>query len=87
MSAAFAWYDAVGLAGVVLMLAAYLLLTIGRVRSDSLGYSLANGVGAALVLVSLYYAYNLSAVVIETAWLLIAIYGIVRALRGREPAA
>jgi hypothetical protein len=79
----FAWYDAVGLVGVVLILVAYLLLQTERMRSDAVTYSVLNGVGAALVLWSLFYAWNLSAVVIETAWLLISVYGLIKARRKR----
>ncbi|HZH43271.1 MAG TPA: hypothetical protein VEY50_04235 [Lysobacter sp.] len=79
-----AWHDVVGLAGVGLMLLAYFGLQAGRVRSDGLDYQLANLIGAALVLVSLLVEFNLSAFVIETAWVLISLYGIVRARRARR---
>ena len=81
---AFAWYDAVGLVGVLLILVAYLLLQVEKMRSDSLAYSLLNGVGAGLVLWSLVYDWNLSAVVIETAWVAISIYGAAKAIRAKR---
>ena len=38
-------------------------------------YTLANAVGAALILYSLVFDFNLSAVIIETSWLAISLYG------------
>jgi len=72
------WPDAIGLLGVVLILLAYLLLQAGRVHGNALPYQLLNALGAVLVLVSLLYAFNLSAVLMELAWLLVSIYGIAR---------
>lgn len=77
------WYDWAGLIGVALTLLAFLLLQAGRIRGDGLGYQLMNAVGAIAVLLSLLYAFNLSAFVLEALWLGISIYGIVRARRVR----
>jgi hypothetical protein len=78
------WHDAVGNLGVVMILCAYLLLQMNKMSSDQLSYSILNGIGAALVLVSLYYSFNLSAVVIESFWLLISLYGLVKHIRKRQ---
>jgi paired small multidrug resistance pump len=72
------WYDWAGLIGVALMLVAYFILQSGRTRGDALPHQLMNAAGALLVLLSLCYAFNLSAFLMETAWLSISIYGIVR---------
>ena len=72
------WPDALGLLGVVLILLAYFLLQAGRMRGHALSYQLLNAVGALLVLVSLLYAFNLSAFLMEVAWLAVSIYGIAR---------
>ncbi len=72
------WPDAIGLLGVVLILLAYFLLQVGRLRGNALPYQLLNAAGAALLLVSLAYAFNLSAFLMELAWLLVSIYGIAR---------
>ena len=69
------WYDIVGFIGVLLVLAAYLLLQLKWLQADSLNYSLANGIGAAFILVSLYYDFNLSAAAMEAAWLAISKWG------------
>lgn len=79
------WYDLVGNAGVILILGSYLLLQADRLRSDAIGYSGANGLGAFLILVSLYFEFNLSAFLIEAAWLLISLWGLARRLARRMP--
>ena len=70
------WYDIVGTLGVAVIILTYVLLQIERVRSDQLIYSLLNAVGAALILVSLYFDFNLPSVVVEGFWLVISLFGI-----------
>lgn len=72
----YAWYDILGTVGVTLIVLTYVLLQIGRVRSDQLVYSILNAVGASLILVSLYYNFNFPAFVVEFFWLLISLFGI-----------
>lgn len=72
----YAWHDLIGNIGVVMILAAYLLLQMRRLAAPGLLYSAANGLGALLVLVSLTQEFNLSAFAMELLWLLISIYGI-----------
>lgn len=74
----YAWHDFAGNVGVALILVSYLLLQIGKLRSTNLSYSLMNGAGAALVIVSLVFDFNLSAFVIEAFWVLISLIGIAR---------
>ncbi len=85
----YGWHDLIGNLGVLLILLSYLLLQLGRVRPDGLRFSLANGVGALLILISLVQEFNLSAFLIEAAWFLISAGGVLRyALRRRaEPGA
>ena len=76
--AGYEWHDLVGNAGVICILGAYLFLQLERLAADSLTYLIANGLGAALILVSLAFDFNLSAFLIESAWLLISLFGLVR---------
>jgi len=78
------WFDWAGLVGVGMTLVAFFLLQDGRLRGDALPYQLLNAIGALAVLVSLLYAFNLSAFVLEGLWLGISVYGIVRGRRGRS---
>ncbi len=67
-----------GLAGVVLYLGAYALLQAGRLRGSSYSYAILNLCAASLVLLSLTVAFNLSSAIIQAAWVLISILGILR---------
>ena len=73
--------DILGIIGVVLILVAYFLLQINRLSADSFIFSFVNFVGSILILVSLWYTWNIASVVIEIAWLLISGYGIYRWVR------
>ena len=70
------WHDFVGNVGVFLILLCYFLLQIENMKSDGVLYSALNGVGAVLILVSLAYNFNLSAFIIELAWVAISVLGI-----------
>lgn len=80
----FARYDIVGTFGVSIIVLTYVLLQVGKIRSEQLAYSLLNGVGAALILISLWFAPNLPSIVVEGFWLLISIYGVGRYLRRKH---
>ena len=70
------WHDFFGNLGVLLIISSYFWMQIGRISGQSPVYSLVNAIGAALVLVSLYYEFNLSAALIESFWLLISLLGL-----------
>ena len=73
--------DLVGNVGVVLLMIAYLMLQLNRLRSDGLAYSLLNAVGASLIVLSLLVNFNLSAFIMEVFWILISFVGIYRYFR------
>ncbi|MDD3516926.1 MAG: permease [Chromatiales bacterium] len=75
--------DFIGNIGVAMVIAAYFLLQLGRWRAHDLSYLVCNLTGAALVLFSLAYAFNLSAAIIQLFWIGISLFGIARALRAR----
>lgn len=76
MFADYGWHDALGNLGVVLVVGSYFLLQIGRVAGTSTTYAVVNAGGAALVLVSLYFDFNLSAALVEFFWLIISLLGL-----------
>lgn len=76
----YGWYDLAGNVGVGMMVFTYLLLQMGKLRISDLSYSLTNAVGAVLVLVSLLYSFNLSAFLVESFWLLISLFGLIKFL-------
>jgi len=70
--------DIIGLTGVICIVVSYLLIQIGYLQTQSIRYSLYNGIGAFFVLISLLYNFNLSAFIVELFWLLISLFGIIR---------
>lgn len=75
------WYDLIGNIGVFMILFAYFMLQLNRLSNSSLSFSLLNSGGAMMILVSLYFDFNLSAFIIEFFWLLISVIGIVNFFR------
>jgi len=73
--------DFLGNVGVVMLVVTYLMLQLNKISSDGLAYSLLNAVGAGLIVVSLLYDFNLSALLMEVFWVLISIVGIYRYFR------
>ena len=79
------WYDWAGYIGVTLVLLAYLFLQARMLLSNGLVYQLLNVFGALGVILSLLFGgFNLPAFLMETAWLLISVYGILRGWRLRQ---
>lgn len=82
-----AWYDWAGLAGTGMILLGFALLQAGKLSGTGLAYQLLNLFGAAGVLVSLLGTFNLSVFLLETAWMLVSLYGIARSITAKPPAA
>ena len=72
------WYDIVGLIGVVTILAGYAVATMGRLDPKGAPSLAINFAGASLILLSLTQRFNLSAAIVEAAWALIALVGLIR---------
>jgi paired small multidrug resistance pump len=81
-----AWYDWVGIAGTLMVLAAFFLLQAGRVSGTGIIYQLLNLFGAGGVLLSLLGTFNVSVFLLEFTWVLISGYGIVRSFNARRAA-
>ncbi|MFQ5563539.1 MAG: hypothetical protein ACE5FO_08210 [Parvularculaceae bacterium] len=73
--------DIIGFAGVAMIVATYFMSQIGRMEVSRPLYPALNGLGAALILFSLVFAFNAASVVIESFWLVISLIGLSRALR------
>ncbi len=76
--------DLIGIIGVTLILIGYFLINTGRVTSKSVLYLTLNFCGAWLILVSLFFHWNLASVVIECAWILISLVGFYRLYRSKR---
>ncbi len=70
--------DIAGVFGVVLILVAYAGATAGKLDPKSWPALVLNLLGALLILWSLTVDFNLSAVLMEGAWALVAIAGLIR---------
>lgn len=81
------FHDALGVGGVLLILIAYAGATTNRLDPTKAPALLLNLAGALLILLSLYFDFNLSAVLMEAAWALLAVIGLVRLALGasRKP--
>ncbi len=73
--------DIIGLIGVSLILITYAALTLEKMDPKGWRYSAGNGLGAILILISLYFSFNPASFVIEIAWLAISIFGLWKAWR------
>ena len=71
-------FDLAGFIGVLLIIIAYLLLQLDKLPSSSPSYSLMNAAGALLIIISLIFAFNLSAFIVEVFWFLISLLGLWR---------
>ena len=78
------FHDLVGNTGVVLILLTFFLVQVRKMDATGFRYLVANGLGALFILYSLIFSFNLSAFIIETAWLLISLVGLVRIFRERQ---
>ncbi|MCL5260607.1 MAG: hypothetical protein M1561_02840 [Gammaproteobacteria bacterium] len=74
-------YNSLGLFGVFLILVAYFLLQIEKIKSSGMAYALYNIIGSVLILVSLYDKPNIPAIIMELAWTAISIYSVIKILK------
>jgi hypothetical protein len=85
----FFWHDWVGYIGVFFVLLAYLLLQAHKIRGNGLTYQLLNVLGAIGVILSLVFGLgpiNWPAFLMELAWVIIGVFGIVHGTRLRREA-
>ena len=76
--------DLLGIAGVCIILWYYAMLQMGKCNSNDLVFSIVNFIGSALIIVSLFFDWNLSSFLMELAWFLISGYGIFKVLKIRR---
>ena len=74
-------FDVIGVIGTALIIVAYFATQQGMVDARDWRFPLVNLIGAMLILVSLWTAWNLAAFIMEVFWIAISLYGLVRARR------
>lgn len=72
------WHDLAGNLGVLCILVTYALLQFERISAQGVLYSVLNALGSGLIVFSLLYEFNLSAFVLEIAWLVLSVAGLIR---------
>jgi len=77
--------DAIGMIGSLLFIIAFGYANAAKAL-DKLLFNALNVVGAILLLYSLSVHFNLAAMVLEVAWAMIALWGLISALRARAGA-
>ena len=70
--------DMIGIIGVFILLGAYFALSTDRLKAASLCYQFLNFLAAWLILFSLFYEWNTASVLIEIAWIIISMIGMLR---------
>ena len=76
--------DVIGLTGSALFIAAFAYANLAK-QLNKIWFNLANLLGAILLLISLSVTFNLAAFVLEAAWGVIAVAGLVMAVRAKKP--
>jgi hypothetical protein len=74
--------DIIGFAGSACIIAAFAYSNVSKAM-NLLVFNAVNFVGAALLAISLTVNYNLPTMVLEIVWMIIALFGIAKALRHR----
>lgn len=75
--------DAIGICGSILFIGAFVYANRAK-DMDKLVFNAVNLVGAILLLISLAVHFNLAAFILEVAWAVIALAGLVSAIRVRR---
>jgi len=73
--------DMIGIVGVLLVLWAYYRLQRQKLAATSIVFSVYNAAGSGMILVSLYFDFNLASFFIESAWTTISLVGVFFAVR------
>lgn len=70
--------DFIGIVGVLITILAYMLLQLEKIEAKDLIFSVLNTLGALLIIVSLLYDWNLASFIMESTWMMLSLYGILK---------
>jgi len=73
--------DVIGVAGVAIIIAMYLMLQLEKIDPKSFSFSFLNLIGSLLIVVSLLKNWNLASFIIEFFWIMISVYGLYKFYR------
>lgn len=77
-------FDIIGMTGTFLVVGAFFLLQLDKVRPDGIKYNMMNLSGAILLLISLCYNFNLASFVIELFWIAASLIGLYKYFKKRR---
>jgi hypothetical protein len=77
-------YDIIGVIGAAIAIVAYFATQQGWLSATDWRFPFANLIAAILILIALFADWNLAAFVIESFWLAISAYGLVRYAANRK---
>lgn len=77
--------QAVSVVGALLILLAFAANQLGRVDTSNLSYQLANFVGSVILTIVAVIEVQLGFILLEGAWALVSLWGIITVLRGDKP--
>ena len=78
-----------GIIGALLCVLAYLLIIVERIDPHGIAYCALNGVGGVFLLISIasdYDAGDAGGILVEVCWIIISVFGVVRATRKKKVA-
>jgi hypothetical protein len=77
-------YDWIGFTGVAILLAAFLLNTLGKISKDRLLYITMNIIGAGLACLASYLIHYIPFVILEAAWMLVSLLALIKLLTKKD---
>ncbi len=80
----FSFPDLIGILGVIIIIIAYVLLQLEKMDAKDLSFSVLNTLGAFLIIVSLIYDWNFASFIMESTWMIISMYGIIKSYQHRK---
>ena len=71
-------YQVIGVCGFLAYMTGFAGLQLGWLDGNGCAYCVSNIIGASLVLVSLYHAFNVASALIQVAWIVLGLLGLYR---------
>lgn len=85
MAAGEIWFEAVQIAGALLVLACFLLAQVDRIDPAAYRYLIPNLLGSLAMTVTAIIAHEWGFVFLEGTWALVSMWGLVQRFRGTDP--
>ena len=76
-----------GIVGALLCVLAYMLIIVERINPHGIAYCALNGVGGVFLLVSIasdYDAGDAGGILVEVCWIVISVFGVIKASRNKN---